>query len=182
MTDYRPGAIDSAIAAQKRRLESLDPRFDVDIEISEGKRHYHFRANTEVRSKLRFKTQSGEDATRLHHLTERGLPVHFGAGEVEIDDMPLLREKLSEGATVQFARRVPATLSVYAWDNDGTQRDGIYGIVGQLEGGRTECRYTGDLEGCPMTFAITFRSEKQGQAWSCHVDMEWLPERWFGRP
>ncbi len=182
MTDLRPGAIESAITAEKRRIESLDPRLGVEISVNEGRRNYHLKPVQPIEFNFGFRARKEEAAVKFDALLERGLPVKFGPGEITIDGMPLLAEELVKGAIVQFATRMPAVLSALALDEEGKCYGGIYGMTGELEGGRAECRFKGDLLTCPLIFGLTICSPKQGQRGLAKVGVRWLPDRWINRP
>lgn len=182
MTDLYPGAIESAVEAERRRVESIDPRFRVKIEVAEGRRNYVFEPKQEVHFRLQFRAPRDEAEAKFEALLKQGLPVRFGPGELEAEGLPALRNRLGDGATVQVSRRLPATLSVCALDPEGNALGGLYGITGELQAGTGESRYGGDLDGCPLIFGLTLGLLEREERNVARVDLQWVPDRWCGLP
>jgi hypothetical protein len=72
------------VRTEKMLLEERDPRFRVNITVTPEGRHYHFESDELVPLELTYK---GEDsgAGRVDDLLDRGLPVVFRPGEIELE-------------------------------------------------------------------------------------------------
>gem|GEM_PF-1772902 len=180
MAGLRPGAVESALAAEEKRIESLDPRFRVELRADKGGRNYRLRAREHVALSFHLHSESDEAKTKFRHMMERGIPASFDAGEVRIEGLPAFAKFFDRPVRIQVARSMPAALSVMADGADGTCSGGLYGIVGKLEGGRAECRFRSDLSGCPLAFNVTFHPPHEGRI-CAEAKVLWRPHRWNGK-
>jgi len=183
MADLRPGTIQSAVAAEKRRIESLDPRFEVDITFQNGNLHAHLRAKENIVGQLLLRGQKDDILRKAGILLGQGLPVDFRPGEVDIEGSVLLRHAFSRGGRLQISRQHEGTLSVIVSDRQGREIRSIRGMRCTMEGGTQELRMAARLEGCPLEFRLRFPIPTAVP--SEHSPFEWQfqfhHEMWVGK-
>src|SRR5579859_1145795 len=75
MSELRPAAVKGAIVAERKRMESLDPRIHVDVTATESGSHYQLNPIEPVTFTVMLKG-GGDKASRMaEDLIDRGVPV-----------------------------------------------------------------------------------------------------------
>lgn len=175
MAELHPASISGAIHAQKRRIESLDPRFHVEVNASDKETHYRICAKEEVRGKFIFKN---EDAVlqKLYTLRDKGVPVDITPGEVQFNGSPLLSEALSNCRRMQWRVHIPTLVRITT--SDASAPGGI-DFHGQIEGGQRELRYEGVYAGGIATIRFTMCAETSFD--NCPIKISYSLPRWRGQ-
>ncbi len=84
--------IDHGIAYEEDALRGVDTRFDVNLMVSKGRRHFHIQAKEPVSLSLKFDMEK----EKLEDLMGRGLPITILPGEAKIDGSPLFQRILDD--------------------------------------------------------------------------------------
>src|SRR5438132_8046437 len=92
MAALYPPSIKKSIKAQQLRLESLDPRFSIQIDVIQGQEHVTVLAKEQVEGTIAFKGEPEAVAHKMESLFGRGLPTSFCPGEIEATGSPLFAE------------------------------------------------------------------------------------------
>ena len=121
MREIWPCSIASAALYQKKILESLEERFQIDINYINGISHFKLRPKENVDGTFHFK-QRGETniSQKLSNLFERGVNVEFEPSEFEITGSKLF-EKFSKDfskskVVVQACRESSCQVSIFSSD------------------------------------------------------------------
>ena len=81
-------AFHTDIQAEQRMLEDRDQRFRVKITANGHSRHYQFSSEEIVPIEFTYK-DAAPDSGKIEEMLDRGVPVIFGPGEIEIKGSPL---------------------------------------------------------------------------------------------
>jgi hypothetical protein len=182
MANLRPGAIHSSIKAERVRLESLDPRFAIHIEATEGGVHHTVHAKEPVEFEFVFRGPSPDIDRKLEDLFGRGLPVTFAPTEIDVGGLPLIAEAIKQGGTLQVTRKVGLLVDLVAVDENGGERARIRSIPVELEGGRSELRFSGGQLGSPLRLHGFLVPSSKSNRVPIRVSMKFNFEVWFGQP
>jgi hypothetical protein len=160
------------------RLESLDPRFDVTIDVIKGQEQYIVNAKEVVDITLNFKGNGDELFGKIETLIGKGLPTFFKPEEIEVDGSPLFAEAVKQGGTLHWCNSMEATLALTAINNTGNEIGRLVGLPGRLEGGQSECRFAGTFPDAPLTLECAI-SRQDG---SGPVKLRFDVRKWLGQP
>ncbi len=132
MTQFRPGSLMPSIRAQQARMESLDPRFSIDIHASTTDGQVaHLRAKQNLELKLAVSGPTPSVQEFLEILIDHGEPVNpdeFGV-EISFDGSPLFDNEGPVGQ-IQLCRHLGGSLicSVSTLDSRGFELTGEWTI------------------------------------------------------
>lgn len=114
MCELKPGSITGAIAAAKRRVQSIDPRFDCQVSADECGTHITLIAKQPVSAQFRFQGQADQLDKLMHDLIGRGKPVSPKERgiKLEVVGLPVLASDLDALRSLQFERRYSGALRV----------------------------------------------------------------------
>jgi hypothetical protein len=178
MNALHPTSIKTAIKAHQLRLESLDPRLGVQIDVINEREFVTVLPKEEVEVRLIFKGEPGVLSPKLDNLFGRGLPTPFGPDEIEVTGSPLFTEAFKSGGILAVAGTFEGTVSLLAQDDSAYILSRLENIPGTLAGGHNECRFDGQLAGSPLKLHITARREGGSAPIRFGFDMR----RWRGQP
>lgn len=178
MNALHPTSVKTAIKAHQLRLESLDPRFGVQIDVINEREFVTVLPKEEVEVSLTFKGEPGVLNPKLDSLFGRGLPTPFGPDEIEVTGSPLFTEAFKSGGILGVARTFEGTVSLFAQDDSAHILSRLDNIPGTLAGGHKEFRFEGALAGSPLKLHITASREGGSGPVRFGFDMR----RWHGQP
>jgi hypothetical protein len=178
MNALHPTSVKTAIKAHQLRLESLDPRFGVQIDVINEREFVTVLPKEVVEVSLTFKGEPGVLNPKLDNLFGRGLPTPFGPDEIEVTGSPLFTEAFKSGGILGVARTLEGTLSLLAQDDSARILSRLDNIPGRLIGGHKEARFEGELAGSPLKLHITASREGGSGPVRFGFDMR----RWHGQP
>jgi hypothetical protein len=180
MAGLHPAALAAAVHATRRQLESKDPRFAVNVRVDGEKIGYEFLAKETVRATFRF--TGTEDALHqtLEELLGKGMPVEFAPGSISVDGLPVLQEAIATGGTLQWARRLPASLQLAALDDAGMEHGHMDALAGEFVGGVKETSFRGRLGESPLE--VSFGMTAAPAPAIANVRLSFQIERWAGQP
>jgi hypothetical protein len=89
-----------------------------------------------------------------------------------------MAEAFKHGGTLVSAHRIPATVSLSAWDEACQIIERLDSIAGHVEGGPKECRFEGTLGNSPINVSFTISPEKN--VGDCRFGFD--TTRWHGQP
>lgn len=178
MAALHPAALKNSLAAQRRRIESLDPRFAVSIDIINNQEHYRVNAKEPVEITVTLKGKPKELSSKIENLIGKGLPTSFGPDEIEVTGSPLFTESLKAGGILYSAAKLDSTLSLTAVDASGRPISALDNINGTLTGGEQECRFEGGMADSPLIIHIT----AQREGGSGPIRLRFDARKWMGQP
>jgi hypothetical protein len=178
MNALHPTAVRTAIKAHQLRLESLDPRFGVQVDVINEREFVTVLPKEQVEVTLNFKGEPGVLNPKLDNLFGRGLPTPFGPDEIEATGSPLFTEAFKAGGILEFRQPFEGTVSFLAVDRTGKVLSRLDNIPGTLTGGHKECRFEGGLPGAPLNLTVTAKREGGAGPIRFGFDMR----RWHGSP
>lgn len=176
MNALHPTAVRTAIKAHQLRLESLDPRFGVQVDVVNEREFVTVLPKEQVEVTITFKGEPGVLNPKLDNLFGRGLPTPFGPDEIEATGSPLFTEAFRAGGILEFRRPIVGAVSFLAVDRTDRVLSRLDNIPGKLTGGHTECRFEGTLPGTPLNLTITANREGGAGPVRFGFDMR----RWHG--
>lgn len=104
MAELRPGAIRPAIQAERKRLESLDPRFRIKVSASEEGQHVHLDAKEPVEVTLQISGRPEIVKKKMEDIVDRGLPVSFSDVNVATSGSRLFDDNVQELVGFHFSQ------------------------------------------------------------------------------
>ena len=157
MSALRPASIRNAIAAQIAKIEAVDGRFTVRVDVADNKEQIWItpKPGESITIKLQFKGDREHLDPKLDNLFGKGLPTVFEPGELELLDLPFLVGDLRQGATLSVIRSTSASVRVYALANSNRILSHIE-IPGSLTGGNSEIRFQSLPSDSILNFKTTF--------------------------
>jgi hypothetical protein len=149
----------ASLAQRVRHLEELDARFKYELRFADGITTHILHAKQAVPFQLQ---TLGERATEeLTSAIERGDPATFEPGELSFggggifDEMSRIAERSQ--ITLEPRNSIPCEFSLASIDTVGRETTLVYGIRGQLVGGRVQRRILAQLEYGLMTISGALR-------------------------
>jgi hypothetical protein len=150
-------AFGADIHSEKRALEDRDPRFQVEISVDTKGRHYHFRTDEVIPVEFSYK-EGDPGSGKIEAMLDRGHPVTFTPGEIEIKGSPLFGWFLEMAGRrdVQFEcnRHQEGHINVMRTDASGAVLGRIDAIPCKITCGRKEASVEGNLP--PDLLAVRF--------------------------
>jgi hypothetical protein len=139
-----PGAIGTALRAERLRLESLDPRLDVQIVATEDRACCVVTAREPVEVTLCFVGKPEDVQAKSHRLFGCGLPVSFTPDELSVTGSPLLEEAFRQGGTLHVTSTLEVALALTLEDGRGKELARL-DVPGVVTGGDQQFRLRGSL-------------------------------------
>lgn len=183
MRDLWPGSIGATIQSKKAELESLDPRFTVDISYGQGRTTFTLLPNQKVEGSIQFShSDKGEVHKKISDLIERGLPAKFQPNQIQITGTKLFERLLEDFAVkeVEFktCRKVQCKFSIALLNEQKEEKLILYGVDGQITGGTREIQIETFVPKTPLTINGTllwddFYRQRPGQ-----ISLSFDPEQW----
>jgi len=182
MAELHPAAIEGAIRSERQRLESLDPRFRIEIQATEQGSHRILHAKEPVPFTIIFQGERNAIDAKIHDLFGRGVPAEVQPGEVQIHGSPLLERVLDRGGTLHVSREVDCTIDLVARNAACTEMARVAGIPAKLTGGTEEFRMAGCLSGSPLAVSLGGRATRSLLPSPVQLSVSFRPEAWIGQP
>jgi len=154
MAGLRPGAVAHAIIAERRRLESLDPRFRIAVTAGEQSCRYDLLPSESVRFTLSFEGEKEKVSRLVEDFANRGLPVMVNPGEVKLEGSPLLAKLLEQSLTIQSVRRFQGHLRLAPVNSEGREIATLE-LPACGEGGLAEMRLKAAHANSPLQLELT---------------------------
>lgn len=162
MAAMHPASIKNAIGSHKSRIESLDSRLSVHIDVVNNEERIWLQPKEPIQFTLKFMGEKAEMAAKLDDVFEKGLPATFGPGEIASDDLPVLKEDLSGGATLIVASHAPGHVELSAKIGKKTTLSNIR-FDGMVSGGKSEARFASNANKSPLSLSLKFRLGKSDE-------------------
>jgi len=177
-----PSSIQHALSAERERLQSLDPRIEIDMVASEHEAHCSLRAKEPIKLELTFKGREPDMSEKMDSLWNRGLPTAFGPGEIEVSGSALMEHVFSTPGVLQVANHIEASLRISAIDSSDEEIAAVDFQAGILECAPKECRFTGTLAGEIIRLGLTLPlgSSASSQPFTFTFAVNF--QSWVGRP
>ncbi|MEX2672848.1 MAG: DUF4365 domain-containing protein [Phycisphaeraceae bacterium] len=180
MIALQPAALATAVDAEKRRYESLDPRFAVTVRTDGDQTHYRVNAKQTVQFNLHLTGAPERMQQAIENLIERGLPVDLSELDVKVDGSPLIEKIVGTAATMQHQKSIEARLEVCAVADD-REVARLDTIVGILAGGPKEMRFAGTLPESPLSIRFPLALDETEDRGSITMDFGFRVEEWTGQ-
>jgi hypothetical protein len=175
MANLRPGSVIASLEAQRRRLESRDPRFRVSIAVIDQQHFVELRALEPVSLSMHLSDVSPEKVFAF----EVGETVDFAPGEIAIEGTPLFAELTGTGGQISVGQDVRCQASLEFIDGArstaellnlaATVRLGIGGQCISVEAARELLR-----------LSIAWHDSASLES-SARVSLAWSLDSWLGR-
>ncbi len=174
MRELHPSSISASVIAEKDRLETIDPRFEVGINATHNGIDYSLTPKAQdVHFTLRFR---GEEAiAKARELVEAGGKVHFRDGEAEISGMAAEWRDDYELFAIETTREVPAMIRFVAAESTGNAQAAL-DLHGTFARGSKRGRFNCELAGGLMTVCLPVDSEKT----QVPIDISFDFSKWLG--
>ena len=178
MRRKHPESITDAVQAARERVQRIDPRFDVKVELVNDKPHFNLHAREPVTIKWSSRSSSIETVRKLEDLIDRGYQVEFSPGEVMFEGSPLFEQFGEAGGSFQTSRCFPATCTVACESPDGATLASLVDIPGEFVGGRSEITFSGcwPKAAIKVTFGPVRRNER------IRMGFDFSLHHWNGQP
>ncbi|WP_298860431.1 DUF4365 domain-containing protein [uncultured Gimesia sp.] len=158
MRELYPSSIAAALSAEKNRMESLDPRFEIDINATQEGTNYSLKPKEkEVCFKFHFKGENSVDKAK--ELIESGGKVDFSDNEVEVEGMVKEWVDGYELVALKTTQRAPVMIRFSALDELNNQRVNLE-ISGDISCGSKRGECTCELSGGLMKVVLPIDIEK----------------------
>lgn len=180
MAELHPASIPGVITAERKRMESLDPRFEIKVEATEDGTQYHLLAKEPVEGRFTLKGPPNEVQQKFEDLVFRGMPVTVRPDEFKMTGTPLLQEFAEHGGMIHWSRKVQVALSLTALDADGSALGRIEHIPGELKGGLSEFQCECKLAGSPLVIRFPYKPSPEQRGG--RIDMSFHLQPWHGQP
>ncbi len=174
MRELRPSSITASIKAEKDRVKSLDPPFEVGITATLNGTEYSLTPKEDgVCFGFRFK---GEDAVaKARELVEAGGRVNFAEGEAQISGVPEGWLDDYELYAIETSRRLPAMIRFSALDKVSKERVCL-DVNGEFVGGSKRGKFVCELTGGLITICLPIDAEKS----KTPIDIKFDFSKWVG--
>lgn len=149
-----PESIQDAVAAHKRRIRTIDPRFDVRVSLVNETLMFGLCPLEPVAVQIEFKDSKNKVAEKMSDLLDKGALVEFKPGEVKITGSPLFDPFEKVGGTMRCAAESPATVTLVCKDAEGHELGRLAEVPGGIKGGRKELRFEGELRSSPLSIKL----------------------------
>jgi hypothetical protein len=169
-----PESIQDTIAAHKRRIRTLDPRFDVAVSLVNETPMFELRALEPVSWQVEFRGGKKKAREKVSELLDKGMLVEFKPGEVKITGSPLFEEFEQTGGAMQAALDLPATVTLVYRNAEGRVVGQLTDVPGRIKGGRKELWFDGRLEASPLSA----RLGPMGRGTSGSMRVNWNLAHW----
>lgn len=179
MAELHPAAITGAIVAEQRRIQNLDPRFNVCVEGTEQGIQCKLSAKQPVDVAFTLKGRPGDLPRKHEELLLKGNPITVAPGEVEVTGTRLFDELTRAGGALHWSRKYNASVTLVGKDRAGLQVASIEHIPGELEGGLEELRFDGRLPNSP--FRIRFPINVKDGPERIQITVELPAAGWHGQ-
>jgi hypothetical protein len=188
MNGARPGGISPAIAAEKQRLENIDPRIEVAIKATTEGIGYELNAKESFEFNMILKSDPEKANEHMRDLFERGLPIALEPTEIEFEGAPLLKHVVEEAARgktgpikLHASRSFDAKLGLRAIASDDSLKAQI-DMDAKGEGGSAEIRVHAGLPNMPMEIDFTWHIVDGVLRSAPTFQYRFLFTRWRGKP
>lgn len=178
MRRKHPESITDAVQAAIERVHQIDPRFDVKVELVDGKSHFNLQANEHVLIQWSCRSPSPDTVCKMADSIERGRQVEFSPGEVMFEGSPLFEQFGMTGGAFQTSRCFSATCTVACKSPDGASLASLVDIPGEFVGGRSEITFNGSWP--KAAIKITFGPVKHNER--IHMRLDFGICHWNGQP
>jgi hypothetical protein len=158
MAGARPGGVTAALDGERRRIESLDPRFRARSDVIGGKIRWELQPVEPVECTFFFKGESEKTHHMLSDLIGRGLPVQVNPADIEVVGSDLIAYAVQKSLFIQSVRLLQGSIRLLAVDADGTEVSRIDHIPAQMEGGTSEVRIEAALPRSPFRAKLTLKN------------------------
>jgi hypothetical protein len=182
MAELHPAAIEGAIRSERQRLESLDPRFRIEIQATEEGSHRILHAKEPVPFTIIFQGERNAIDAKIHDLFGRGVPAEVQPGEVQIHGSPLLERVFERGGMLHVSREVDCTIDLVARNAACAELVRVAAIPAKLTGGTEEFRIAGRLSNSPLVVSLSGRAKRSLLPSPVQLIVSFRPEAWIGQP
>lgn len=161
MAERHPASVEAAIKAKRRRLETLDPRFDLEITATETGQHIQLRPKQAVALGLKPVGNASVVHAKLSDALDRGIAVTFDSSEARITGSLLVENLTKNGFTLDATQSVTGEVTFSTVVNGATPA--LVKEISQvpITGGRKEARVDIQLPNAPFTIRLTLNLEDQ---------------------
>lgn len=185
MRELWPSSIPAAINYEKKRLENIDPRFDVIISHDDGKTNYAFQAKEPVNFTFHFK-KPDQVINKFIDFYDRGLPFSFDTTDIlKVEGSDLLKEAFEKTLPGKFTieRKYESTMIISTLNNLNQETSLLYEVKGIMSGGTKEIRFEGGINETPFRMNMVLRLTNWTIAKPAHFEIEFKEYTdWQGRP
>jgi hypothetical protein len=150
MRVVRGGTIRETVDHTVKLLEGKDPRFKVIPRITDTSEVYLFLARERVPITITYKGDNTTGEIKRTDLFDKGLPVPFGPGELEITGSAHFEEVAAKGVILRVGATFEATVTLVCRNEDGEEVERWNELPGICQGGRKEWRFESNLTNSPV--------------------------------
>lgn len=180
MDDRHPGSIEAAQRHAIARYQKLDPRFDVQWAIKDGKVNSILVAKEDVDFIVKIMAKGDDAPSRLNRLLKTGLPTEFAREEIAFSGSPLLGAlPLENRVKIQFGKTRDIFFSLIKVDGDGREVGRLDGLKGQITSGQEQYHFNAELPSGPLTVSAE-NLPYDGK--SASLSLRFSPGKWNGLP
>jgi Domain of unknown function (DUF4365) len=172
-----PESIQDAVAAHKRRVCAIDPRFDVRVSLVNETPMFELCPLEPVSGKIEFKGSKKKVEAKVSDLLDKGALVEFKPGEVKITGPPLFEHFEKTGGAMRSAVESPAAVSLVCRDAEGRELGRLADVSGRIKGGRKELWFEGGLGSSPLSVRLGPMGKDMGGS----AKINWTLINWNGQ-
>jgi|GEM_PF-2837144 len=158
MRELWPSSLHAAACAEKKKLQDLDNRFDVNVKYDNGAETIQCVARDRVDFSLHLKSENRDILKeKLINLFDRGQRVEFPPQELQIKGSPLFEEFSKHNflkITLEASCRKPAELHLTVVDHQDQPISKAYRIDGEFIFGRKLVRFESKKNNLPLNLTL----------------------------
>lgn len=176
-----PGTIGDAIAVDQKRIESLDPRFDVDLSVQGGQVAYSMRAKELVHFNVQVAGPKEAVEGVLREAFETGKSVDLASLDVSVSGMPVLSQS-GKILGMQIWKELPMEVRIALLGNDPSSTVSLDPVTGNAIGGTKTLHFSEPLGNSGFIVQVTVTKHDAGDVkWGVGVGFRFSMEGWQGR-
>jgi len=181
MAGLRPSSIPAAMDANRRLLESLDPRLNVEITAKGSNINYEIRPKPSNSVQLTLEFLNDAASERMADALNKGLELILAPGEFKLTGSPLFERERDITLAVDLG--ASHDIDAIIWrEHDGPRHPHTpITIAGKLVGGRQELRFTGSLSDSPLYAQFNASQFRWDESGTFKLHMGFRAEAWAGQ-
>jgi len=175
-------SVEDAILADAKRIEALDSRWRVSLDVINSAKHYKLLPKENITGLLKV---SGPNVAKMQDLFDYGKPTTLEGGAVDLDGVPLIGQLIKNKGSIQslsIQPTKPSKVEFHFWA-DGPE--GFrFTIPGQISGGQKGVIFQSKLSsGAPLKAEMKMlRSELTLPTGKGSLSLKFAFDEWEGKP
>ena len=181
--DMHPGSIHAAVAAEKAKLERIDPRLSIDIATQNGRQHFTLNAKEQFAFKVKCGNLDTPESRRgFVDFVEKGTELRVRSSALQFEGAPLFAHLLSHSeadyVSLKYARELSGAMQVF----EAEASTFVFQIDGKFECGTKYATFSAAFRNSALSFTATFSAESLLKREPHTINLSFKPDKWAGLP